>query len=79
MLSDSTPNINHVHLKMLLFFVRISIFFFTIQMSTGLHHVWCTSNSPMVALRCTQLNVNYVEWLLLTDVYMHPSYRGSSL
>lgn len=28
MLSDSTPNINHVHLKMLLFFVRISIFFF---------------------------------------------------
>lgn len=27
MLSDSTPNINHVHLKMLLFFVRISIFF----------------------------------------------------
>lgn len=60
MLSDSTPNINHVHLKMLLFFVRISIFFFTIQMSTGLHHVWCTSNSPWVALRCTQLNVNYL-------------------
>lgn len=28
MLSDSTPNINHVHLKMLLFFVRISIFFY---------------------------------------------------
>lgn len=48
-------------------------------MSTGLHHVWCTSNSPMVALRCTQLNVNYVEWLLLIDVYMHPSYRVSSL
>lgn len=28
MLSDSTPNINHVHLNMLLFFVRISIFFY---------------------------------------------------
>lgn len=28
MLSDSTPNINHVHLKMLLYFVRISIFFY---------------------------------------------------
>lgn len=78
MLSDSTPNINHVHLKMLLFFVQF-LFFFTIQMSTGLNHVWCTSNSPMVALRYTQLNVNYVEWLLLIDVYMHPSYRGSSL
>lgn len=49
---ESAPNINHIHVKMLLYFLY-EFLFFTIQMSTGLHHIWCTSNSPMVILKNT--------------------------